>query len=227
MPNKTNNFRVSRTKQLFLSVFALALLVATFSMSFNNSAEAGGAISGTVYIDYNMNGIRETSGIAPNYAVDAGASGVTVTAYDSSGTARGTVNTSATGTYTLNATGTGPYRLEFTNLPSGYNPSAVGTNNATNVRFVPDGNSSNVDFGIVFAETYCQNNPDLFTSCFVGGAQNGANANLDVLINFPYSAGTAYNDPTVANYDNPSSHSVFSKSKSNRFDIRNHIFESQ
>ncbi len=166
--------------------------------------EAAGTISGTVYIDYNMNGAMDTSGTAPNYAVDKGNGPVTVTVYDSNGVQQGTGTAAANGTYSIIATGTGPYRVEFSSLPSGYFPSSVGTNNDSAVQFVPNGNSSGVDFGIVSQKEYCQNNPDLVTNCYI----NGNETNGDVLINFPYSAGAPTTTTTKPPYENPTTHSI-------------------
>ena len=70
-----------------------------------------GTISGTIYVDYNMNGVRDTTGTSPNLAVDSVVSGVTVTAYDSVGADRGSSVSAANGTYSISTSGTGPYRL--------------------------------------------------------------------------------------------------------------------
>lgn len=194
-----------------VSVFSIIILS---SINFP-SAEAAGSITGRVFQDYNSNGAYDTaSGLN---SIDRGVANVTVTAYDSNGTQRGTTTTNASGNYTLTATGTGPYRLEFTNLPAGYTPSSrskasvlAGTtsNAGSTVQFVADGTTANVNVGLVRSEDYCQNNPSLVVSRFAEGAQNGVYGNNSVLIDFPYNSGTAYNDTTVANYDVPSSHSV-------------------
>lgn len=144
-------------------------------------APEAGTITGTVYADYNMNGSRNTTGTAPNLAIDAGIAGVTVTAYDPAGVARGSAVSAANGTYTLNATGTGPYRLEFTTLPTGYFPSSFGSNNASTVKFVADGASSGNDLGIVLPTTYCQSNPQIFNNIF-----NIGPAAVDTIVRFPY-----------------------------------------
>ncbi|HZS05023.1 MAG TPA: C25 family cysteine peptidase [Blastocatellia bacterium] len=153
------------------------------SRLFPGIVHASGTITGTVYLDYNMNGARNTTGTSPNYAVDSGVQGVTVTAYDASGVSVGTATTGSSGTYSLSATGTGPYRIEFTNLPSGYYPSASGTDNASTVRFVPDGNSSGIDLGITRPSDYSQNNPLVATNCYINGNNTGAN---DVLVALNY-----------------------------------------
>lgn len=122
------------------------------------------AITGTVYIDFNMNGIRN-DGTAPDLAVDdgfAGTPGVTVTAYTAGG-ASVTTTTGADGRYTIPGLIAGTdYRVEFTNLPTGYFPSYMGANNGSTVRFVRmvAAGVENVDLGILNApEEYCQNSP--------------------------------------------------------------------
>jgi hypothetical protein len=214
-----------KTKKIFrpLSGWNLLLiisLVSVFSIIILSNinfpaAEAAGSITGRVFQDYNSNGAYDTaSGVN---SIDRGAANVTVTAYDSTGVSRGTTTTNASGNYTLTATGTGPYRLEFTDLPSGYTPSArskasvlAGTtsNAGSTVQFVADGTTGNVNVGLVRSEDYCENNPSLVVSRFVADAQNGIYANNNVLTDFPYNAGTTYTDTTVANYDLPSTHSV-------------------
>lgn len=205
-------FKFIADRKIKKSAFAVLLTATIFLILFTTTtreSSAGGTITGLVYIDYNMNGTFDSAGVAPNYAIDSGVSGVTVTAFDSSGTAQGTATTGANGTYSLTATGTGPYRLEFTNL-QGYSPSAVGTNNATTVRFAADGNSSGNDLGVINNTEYCQNNPDLVTNTYI----DGDTANGDVLLEFPYSAGAPMTTTTKAPYENPLSHSiVFSQSQ--------------
>lgn len=179
---KTIKLRFAKPFFVLSSFFLISLL------SFSGTVwktEAAGTISGTVYIDYNMNGVRNTSGISPNYAIDVGVAGVTVTVFAPNGASKSTT-TAADGTYSINTSAapalpSGPYRVEFTNLPAGFEPSAVGSNNATTVRFVPDGNSSNIDLGIVKAEEYCQNNPFLCTQVYTVGS-----GTFDNIAIFPY-----------------------------------------
>jgi hypothetical protein len=192
----------------------LLFLIGISSKTFQRRVFASGTITGIVYLDYNANGIRDISGVSPNFAVDTGVQNVTVSAYDSSGVFRGSTTTGATGTYSLGATGAGPYRIEFTNLPAGYTPGPHGTNNNSAVQFIPDGNSSNIDLGITNANFYLQNDPEMITSCYVFGAQNAAAvANDPVLVTFPYSAGTTDISTTAlpafpTQYDNPASHAM-------------------
>jgi hypothetical protein len=174
-----------------------------------NPAIVSGTISGTVFLDYNQNGAMDTSSTSPNYAVDTGVSGVVVTAYDASGISVGTATTNSSGTYSLSATGIGPYRLEFTSLPSGYYAGAAGTNNASTVRFVADGNSSGNDLGLSRPEDYSQNNPSLATNCYVYADQvTGTYNGFPALLSFPYESGSVYTSTTESDYDLPVTHSM-------------------
>ncbi len=210
---------------IFIFIAGFVVLALPFGI-FNIGAS--GTISGKVFQDYNSNGTFDTTSTINNSsgtgtigtAIDIGVQSVEVRAYDSAGnnvTTGGAVTTDSSGNYSLSATGTGPYRIEFTNIPAGYSPSARSTdsvqggtasNSGTTVQFVLDGSTSNVNLGLVRPEEYSQNNPTLVTNRLVGGSQNGANAAEDVLLSFPYSAGTSYTDATATNYDNPSTHTV-------------------
>ncbi|MEW6126182.1 MAG: C25 family cysteine peptidase [Acidobacteriota bacterium] len=185
LPSTKVNIRAAKFKfRVFFIILLLALFLSgAFKWTLRKPVYAAGNISGTVYRDFNANGTRDTSGTAPNLAIDSGVQGVVVTAYDSSGTQRGTTTTGATGAYTLAASGTGPYRIEFTSLPAGYFPAPSGTNNSSTVRFVPDGNSSNIDLGILKPSDYSQNNPFLVTPCYINGNNTGAD---DVLVAYKY-----------------------------------------
>jgi hypothetical protein len=189
---KRDFFGKKRILATIIIAFAFSIVFSQFSDALKT--EASGTITGSVYVDYNMNGARNTNATAPNYAVDEGVGGATVSLYDSSGTLSGTATTCTAlnsptafctgnnnGAYSLTATGTGPYRVEFTNLPAGSNPSAIGTNNSTTVRFIADGNSSNVDLGVVAPAEYCQNVPMLVTNSYGVG-----DVDFDTIVRYPY-----------------------------------------
>ena len=203
-----NNRTVSR-------LLGAVLVGAVVLASGQGRVGASGTITGVVFEDFNGSGTRDTITTIPNSgagttvtAVDRGIAGVAVAVYDSAGTLRGTTATGALGIYSLNAVGTGPYRVEFTNLPAGYRPSAFAggaTGNGTTVQFVPDGNSSNVNLGILDAANFCQNNPSVVTSCFVYGDQLTGAFNIEpVVVDFPYAAGA--NGAVSANYFLPAGH---------------------
>jgi hypothetical protein len=198
-------------------VVAVSLIVAILGLPAARAptARAAGPITGTVYQDYNDNGVRDTGTTISNdglgtiaTAFDSGVAGVVITVYDRNGAVQGATASLADGTYSLNATGTGPYRLEFTNLPAGFFPAAHGANNGTTLRFnIPDGGAGNVDLGINRPTDYCQSNPLLVTSCYVFGDQiAGANSISTTVKSFPYSAGS--NGATVPEYDQPITHTI-------------------
>ncbi|MFN8445053.1 MAG: SdrD B-like domain-containing protein [Caldilineaceae bacterium] len=177
-------------------------------------ALADTAISGTVFQDYNANGVRDSNLQVNNsgqgqigLAVDKGVAGVLVTAYDASGAAVGNATSGNDGQYQLTASGSPPYRLEFTNLPTGYQPGPVGANNGSTVRFV-EGAATDVDLGIIIPSEYCQNNPQLIANCYrFGDAINGNAANFPTIVGFPYSAGSSTFD-TLTGAAEPTTHTL-------------------
>lgn len=147
--------------------------------------QAAGVISGNVFRDFNGDGVRDET--------EPGVGGITVTAFDSSGAVAGITvsfatlclgpgnpiaectapNTPAIGSYTLNAGGTGPYRIEFSGWPAYMRPAVQGASNNTSIQFVPDGNSSNINFALHNPAEYCQQGPDVVTSCYTNGDPQG------------------------------------------------------
>ncbi len=193
--NTTQFLRVGLLAALVIGTAWLGTRIGNAYVSPADDSAIAGAITGTVYQDYNANGRRDTAATITNVgggqhpvAFDRGVSGITVTAYAANGSEAGSATTGADGTYTVNASGSGPYRLEFTNLPAGYFPGPVGDNSATNVRFIAGGTASAQDYGIVLPAAYCQDNPTIITACYVGGNQSGSDP---VIVSFPNSAGTS------------------------------------
>ncbi|MBP6002181.1 MAG: hypothetical protein KA746_01990 [Pyrinomonadaceae bacterium] len=220
----SNLLTYRRVATITVAAFTLVFFAA-ISQTFRSSAQKqevsvdlapeAATITGRVFQDFNSNGLYDTAtGVN---SIDVGVAGVTVSAYDPAGVARGTTTTAAAGTYSLAATGTGPYRIEFTTLPSGYSPSARSTDSVlggaatdagSTVQFVNNANTTNVNLALARGEEYCQNNPTLVISRYAQGASNGTYAANPVLYDFPYNAGTTYTDTTIANYDNPTTHAL-------------------
>jgi hypothetical protein len=136
---------------------------------------AANDLGGTVFNDYNADGIKqagETSGV----------SGVTVTAYDRTGTSY-TTATNASGRYCLTIpVANYPVRVEFTNIPAefaGGFTTPQGTDNRTSVQFVSSPDAT-VDLGVNNPIDFCQANPKVMTPCYVFGdplATTGTPAN--------------------------------------------------
>lgn len=191
-----------------------------------------GTITGRAFQDFNGNGNFDTTGgtAAAPVSVDIGVGGVTVTAYDSNGASQGSTVTCTAlnnptafctgnnnGAYSLTAGGVGPYRLEFSTIPAGYTPSARSTdsvaggttaNSGSTEQFVQNGATSDANLALTRAEEYCQNNPNLVTPRYAQGGSDGIYTTNPVLFDFPYNAGALYTEPTEANYDTPTTHSL-------------------
>ncbi|MGL5829363.1 MAG: SdrD B-like domain-containing protein, partial [Angustibacter sp.] len=166
---------------------------------------APGPLSGTVFRDYNANGARNTA--TGPAAVDPGLPGVTVQAYGPSGALVGSTTSTANGSWSIAPSADGPYRIEFTNPPAGFQPSssgAIGEN--TTVQFAPAAGETGIDIGYNIPSEYCQDNPDMVTSCYIYGPSAGNNN--PVVVSFPYNAGTVEGDTVAANIDNPTAHAL-------------------
>ncbi|MEM8533901.1 MAG: SdrD B-like domain-containing protein, partial [Chloroflexota bacterium] len=173
--------RPTTLSRVFLVIILASTIIGSSMMiQFLPSAFAAGTINGTVFHDYDADGARDSG--------EPGIQGITVTAYDAAGATQGTTTSTADGTYTLNATGTGPYRVEFMDWPGYLQPGAYGSQNGTSVQFVPDGNSSNVNFALTNPANYCHDNPSLATACYVNGDPTGGGTagSLDWLVESPY-----------------------------------------
>ncbi|MEY4927040.1 MAG: hypothetical protein RI894_1476, partial [Bacteroidota bacterium] len=146
-----------------------------------------GNTGGQVFRDFNNNGIKDT------YETE-GISGVTVTAfYDNSGaTGTATTTTDYKGQYTF-ATGAGAnqipsgakVRIEFSGLPTGVQPTATGTNNATAVQFFT-APVCGKDMGANYPTDYCQANPNVVTPVYT----NGYSTSDKVISGAPYNSNT-------------------------------------
>jgi hypothetical protein len=160
---------------------AVALILLIVGLGANGSlpvataaGAASGTVSGTVFQDFNANGVRETA-LRLGRAVDRGIAGVEVRAFDRTGALVGTATTSATGAYTLSVTGadTSDVRIEFS-IPDtaelrGLVPStstvstgASGSTRGTTIQFATIGDTG-VDLGLNRPGEYCQNDPTLVT----------------------------------------------------------------
>ncbi|WP_185155628.1 SdrD B-like domain-containing protein [Rudanella paleaurantiibacter] len=158
---------------------------------------ANAQVSGTVFRDYNGNGIKD--------AGEGGVSGVTVTAYFNA-TLTSAISTTA-GSYSFAAatipSGTS-VRLEFTGFPTGDYSGPFSSNsagNGTSVQFVTAGAAAaSINFGVNLPNDYCQANPRLVTTCYING-DNNTTAPVDAMVSWNYtdSGTTTTNKKTVAN----------------------------
>lgn len=137
--------------------------------------------SGTVFTDYNDNGIRGVG--------DTGVSGVTVTAYDSTNAVIATAITDAQGNYSLAIPDGTQVRIEFSTIPADLRPGAFGADSGTTVQFATSP-IAGIDLGLSKPDEYCQNNPYLVMPCYINGdpLAGGTASGSTVLYSIPNSA---------------------------------------
>ena len=187
---------LERARSKKVATLAASLLLTTFAIgvagpvAFAPAANAAtGTLSGTVYNDYNNNGVKDSG--------EPGVQGAVVYAYDVDGHQFGPATTASTGLYTLNMTGVtaGAMRLELQSIPTGYEPSRVGTDNATTIRFLnltAGATVNNLHFAIQKPLEYCENNPDIATTAFCMGTGSGTN-DLPTVFHSTYDSQTITN----------------------------------
>jgi hypothetical protein len=147
-------------------------------------------ITGSVFRDYNGNGTKETN--------EPLVSGITVTAYGSSGAVCGMATTSGSTTpnYSLTGCGTAAVRVEFSIATSGScAQSGVdftalgGSTYGSSVQF-KTGNATNVNFAINNPNDYNTGTTGInaFIPCYVGGNPlgGGNSGSSDWFVGFPY-----------------------------------------
>ncbi|MBO0937088.1 hypothetical protein J2I47_11075, partial [Fibrella sp. HMF5335] len=177
-----NIYSPTLCRHLFLAILLFVLA----------QVSASAQISGTVFRDFNANGVRET----PN---EIGVGGVTVTVVSTNNvitTATTSTAVASLGSYTVTAGGTAPYRVQFSNLPTGYFPGPKGTDSGTPLQFNVAANSTNVSLGVNYPTDYSQYNPNFLVPCYVNGdptSTTGTARNEGVLVSLPY--GSVGNTP--------------------------------
>ncbi|QMW01115.1 SdrD B-like domain-containing protein [Spirosoma foliorum] len=163
----------------------------------------GQTITGTVFRDFNSDGVYMSIPASGTYAYgEPGVGGITVTAYNAAGTAVATTTSSTVatslGTYTLTVGNTNAYRVEFS-TPTALNYFNDGFHTAsgsgTSVQFV-NGGATSINFGVSTPTDYCQDTPPLAVPCYVSGDPQSTTANnalksADVLVNVPYNSSGA------------------------------------
>ena len=140
-------------------------------------------LGGTIFRDFNANGLQDTlePGIFP---VDS--AGMSVYAYDDANTLVATAKVASDGTYSFPAllASNSDVRLELGNIPAYLQPGASGPNNSTSADSF-DTATCNADFGLNRPTDFCQANPNIAVPCYAQGYQ--LDSNEHVLVQFPYS----------------------------------------
>jgi subtilisin-like proprotein convertase family protein len=157
-------------------------------------------ISGRIYRDYNADGLRSRT--------EPGVPGLTVMAYDDTGTAV-TAITDARGRYTLTIPTGVAVRLELPALPDYLQPGPAGPASATTVAFVTSP-AHGVDIGVINPGQHCQDpaQTNLAVTCLIYGARTGPFQERATLVSLAeqdgsFAAITPADDPTDFGYDVP------------------------
>ena len=170
------------------------LLITFFCLAF--SKFGFGQVSGTVFKDFNMDGIKGTS--SPN--LDVGMSGVVVLATKPDGSALtvtytgGGTSTSNSGGYSVTGGVLGQIRLEFV-MPDSHTFASKGASGGTTILFP---STATQNLAVNYPADYCGvADPLLVTPCYVGNNASGVN---DVLVqyNYSFSGGHSASQQTLA-----------------------------
>ena len=160
-------------------------------------AAANAAISGTVFRDYDADGMRD--------AREPGTADVRVNAINDAGTVVATATTAGDGTYTLNGVTPGArVRLEFSGQAAYLKQGGNGTGAGSNVIFAVDGDVA-VNHGVNNPAEFCEANPQIATACQFFGRYDGAFGTKAGMRVFGYNASgfasertNPASDPTLA-----------------------------
>lgn len=152
---------------------------------------AADELGGNVFVDNDNNGANAGAG-------EVGQGNVLVRVYDCDENLICEVFTNADGGWSCNGAVAGDtYRVEYTTpLSSDLVESFSGTDNGTNVQFVPAGDCT-ADYGLVDLTTFCGDDPQVVVTCYEGGSGVG-NTN-PAMLKFRYDAdGTMFARTTIA-----------------------------
>ncbi len=141
---------------------------------------ANAQVSGTVFRDFNANGIKDNSATFNEPFV----AGVTVTAYDAAGTPTATT-TDASGAYSFTGL-TLPLRIEFSGYQTSDYTAPAGSTNNTSVQFYTAASSA-ANFGVNYPSDYCHSNPKVATTIlYYGGVDMPLSTGKNVLATLNY-----------------------------------------
>lgn len=170
--------------------YLVCILIALFTLNSTiaNAQCTGTSLTGLVFRDFNLNGVKDN-------ANEIGLAGVTVNAFDSNNVQVGTTTVTATnGTYSITGL-SGSVRVEFSTLPTGYVSGPDGSSSGTSVQFVTLSSTigCGVNFGVNHPDDFCAKSgvqPKIAVPCYANGAFSSTGTNgaglEDALVSFPY-----------------------------------------
>jgi hypothetical protein len=138
-------------------------------------------VSGTVFRDFNGNGVKDNSATFNETFVQ----GIEVKAYNAAGTqVGGTQTTSALGAYSFTGL-TLPVRIEFGNFPTGDFSGPLSSQSLSSVQFYSAATTT-ANLAINYPAHYCQGSPYLISPCYVNNRPSGAGT--EVIVKYPNTA---------------------------------------
>jgi hypothetical protein len=141
------------------------------------STVASSQISGTVFRDYNANGVKDNVLPLDEPAI----AGVTVKAYNSAGIEVGSTISGSNGSYSFTSL-TLPLRIEFSGLQAGDYSSVAG---GTSVQFYSFSTTS-ANYGINYPAEYAEKYPDVVVPSFIYGSISGTYKDSSAVRLAPY-----------------------------------------
>ena len=164
-------------KNVLLSILVLAVGAAGLALQATGASAAPTNCGGTVFHDFDHDGeiTEDYSHVSNSFAAvdDDPVPGITVTITTVSGTTL-TDTTDAAGDWDIALDTTDfPIRIDFSGLPNGWVPTPKGPNSDGLTQHVPDaatcGSGAVGSTGISAPHSFCENQPELATTCFLFG----------------------------------------------------------
>lgn len=140
------------------------MVVAVLSAAPRAHANVTGTVTGTVFEDFNANGVRDAGGNAPATATDAGVKNASVTISDSTGATVASATTGAGGVFSVAVSAaTTDVRVQVT-PPAGFTPGPHGADSASTVQFVTLGAPGTVNVALARPGDYAPDAPRLLNA---------------------------------------------------------------
>jgi SdrD B-like domain len=169
---QTQNHR----KTILFSI--LFLLPSLFINSLHAQCSGPTSLGGQVFADLDSDGTKD--------AVESGINNFPVEVYDVSGTRVCNTTTNVTGNWVCTGLIAGAkYRVEFVTGVLPFTAGYTGSSSNGNVTNVTAGNCG-VHYAAFDPAFLCQSNPDMATTCFVGGTPTGTVGNGTAVVGFKY-----------------------------------------
>ncbi len=173
-----NAFRGS----VFIGALVLAIAAAGLAVTAGSASAAPATCSGVIFQDYDADGERseDYSHISSAYGnvLDDGVAGIAVAIATATGNNL-TTTTGGDGSWSIGLDDADfPIRIDFSGLPAGWNATQKGASSDGLTQFVQTasdcgggsgGTNSVGSAGIVAPGTFCENRPEIVTSCFLFG----------------------------------------------------------